>query len=478
MSELTSGKTAYQGTDKVGGKASTRDSFKRTLGFRALLAVAVGLVVSQGVMVIMLQGAGFAGLGFFIAVGVGYLLALSYVYSFSELSLMFPRAGTLSTYTEVAIGHFPAIVAVFSGYVVVAMFALSAELVLIDLLLASLFPGLLPPMTVAFGVLVFFTLMNIRGVDVFARLQSVLAYTMIIALLVVGGVAVLGLGKPQPESINLTMELNPLGWGVFALIALAIWGFVGAEFVCPLVEETKQPEKNIPRAMIAGVTIIMLIHLFYCLGALFYVPTETLAGAALPHLEYVKAVFGDSGIVFLTIAAITATCSTVNTTLAAVPRMLYGMAHNGQTFAAFKKLHGKYDTPWVAVVFIALVTGLPILIYGSNADAILLLLTGAAIAWLLAYVIAHVDVIVLRIRMPNAVRPFKTPWYPLPQIAGIAGMLYAIIYAAPTPELTGEVFTIAGTVLLAGAVIAAVWVKFVMKRGLFEPETVKHAMED
>ena len=454
-----------------------KDSFNRTLGFRALLGVAIGLVVSQGVMVIMLRGAGFSGLGFFIAMGFGYLLALSYVFSFSELALMFPRAGTLSTYTEVAIGHFPAIVAVFSGYIVVAMFALSAELVLIDLLLAELFPGIFPPMSVAFGVLIFLTLLNIRGIDLFASLQTFLACTMIIALLVVGGTAVFS--SPDPAAYELSeFGTNPLDWGGLTLIALAIWGFVGAEFVCPLVEETKQPEKNLPRAMIAGVTVILFIYLFYCLGALFHVPTKTLAGSALPHLEYARAVFGEKGIVFLTIAAITATCSTVNTTLAAVPRMLYGMAHNAQTFSIFKKLHGKYQTPWVAIVFIAFVTGVPILIYGANADAILLLLTGAAVSWLIAYVIAHIDVMVLRYRMPNASRPFKTPLYPLPQILGIAGMVYAIIYAAPSPELKGQVFSIAGAVLGIGAIIAAVWVKFVMKRGLFQPESVDHALND
>ena len=278
--------------------------FSRTLGFGSLLGVAVGLVVSQGVMVIMLQGVGFAGGHFFVAIAIGYILAITYVLSFSELCLMFKRAGTLSTYTEVALGHFPAIVAVFCGYIVVAMFALSAELVIIDLLLGSLFPGAIPPLIVAFGTLVFLTLMNIRGVDIFVKIQSVLAVTMSAALLIMGGTAILGLGAPRPLELSLMNDVDPIGWGVLTLIALAIWGFVGAEFVCPLVEETKEPEKNIPRAMLIGVTIIMVIYVVYCLGALYYVPRQTLLDSALPHVEYVKAVFGETGLIFLTIAAV------------------------------------------------------------------------------------------------------------------------------------------------------------------------------
>jgi len=444
---------------------------KRTLGFRSLLAVAVGLVVSQGVMTIMLQGAGFAGYGFFIAIFIGYSLTVCCALTFSELSLMFPSAGSLSVYTQKAIGHFPAIMAVYSGYVVIALLALSAELIILDLLIASLFPDIFPPLIIAFTVLIALTIMNVLGVDIFAKIQSVLAYAMIVALLILSLTALFGIGAPRPTDIQMSVELNPMGWGVFTLAALAAWGFIGSEFVCPLIEEAKEPEKNIPKAMIAGLTIIFVVHCLYCAGALLYVPQETLISSGLPHLEYAKAVFGDTGILFLAIAAITATCSTVNSTLAAVPRMLYGMAENKQTFSIFKQLHSKYQTPWIAIIFIAAITGIPMLIYGSSADTILLLLSGGAISWLVAYIIANIDVMVLRKKYPMANRPFKTPFYPLPQILGILGMLYAIYYAPPTPEMAKDIFTIAGSVLLFGAILSALWVKIVMKKGLFEVDS-------
>ena len=447
------------------------------LGFKSLLAVGVGLVVSQGVMVIMLQGAGFGGMGFFVTMGLAYLMALFYVFSFAELALMFKSPGTLSTYTEVAIGNFPAIIAVFSGYLVVAMFALSAELVLIELMLLEVLGVSLPPMVLALGLLAAFTLLNIRGVDIFATMQSALSFIMVSAITLMGLIAIFGIALPRPEDMKL-LGLEIWNADVLALLAIAIWGFVGLEFVCPLVRETKDPDRNIPRSMIIGATVILIMYVLYVLGALLYVPQETLANAALPHYEYVGAVFGETGLYFLTIAAFTATCSTVNTSLAAVPRMIYGMAENGQTFKVFTKLHPKYDTPWVAIVFVALATGVPVLIYGVDADAIILLLIGAAISWLIAYIIAHIDVIVLRIRYPNIKRPFKTPLYPLPQVIGIAGMAYAIWWASPSPELTTKVFSIAGTVLLAGCVIAAIWVKFVMKKGLFEPEPAAHFSEE
>ncbi|CAD5106253.1 APC family permease [Zestomonas carbonaria] len=446
---------------------------RRVLGLGSLLAVAVGLVVSQGVMVLMLQGAGIAGLGFLIPLSLAFLLALTYVLSFSELALMVPRAGSLSSYTEVALGHFPAILATFSGYIVVAMFALSAELLLLDLIIGKVYPGLLPDMSIAYGVLILFTLLNLLGIDIFARLQSALALVMVIVLLALGLTAVTGSGSEPALAGGIGADWNPLGAGVLTLVALAIWGFVGAEFVCPLVEESKRPERNIPRSMILGVTVIFVTIALYCVGALFYVPREELSGSVLPHYLFATALFGEAGKVLLVVAAVTATCSTVNSSLAAIPRMLYGMAQNGQAFPQFKSLSRRYGTPWVAVLFVAMITGVPILFMGDDPDSIGLLLLAAAVAWLLAYIICHLDVIALRRRYPHMHRPFRTPFYPLPQIVGIAGMLVAIYYVSPAEELTLKIFLSAGAVLGLVSLIAVFWIKLVMRKPLFRPEPIE-----
>ncbi|ULT73293.1 APC family permease [Pseudomonas sp. BC42] len=447
---------------------TSNGGLRRVLGLGSLVSVAVGLVVSQGVMVLMLQGAGMAGLGFFIPLLLAYLLALTYALSFSELALMVPRAGSLSSYTEVAIGHFPAILATFSGYMVVAMFALSAELLLLDLIIGKVYPGVLPPMLVAYGVLGTFTALNLLGIDVFARLQTVLAVVMVVILLTLGLGAI---GSPQADLQRpLDQGWNPMEIGALALAAMAIWGFVGAEFVCPLVEETRRPERNVPRSMIIGLSIIFLVITLYCLGALLCIPREQLASHPLPHFLFATTVFGEAGKLFLVGAVITATCSTVNSSLAALPRMLYGMAQNGQAFPQFKRLSPRSRTPWVAVLFVAALTGLPILILGQDPDSISLLLLAAALAWLLAYIIVHIDVIALRRRYPDAPRPFRSPFYPWPQVLGIVGMLFAIYHVSPSPEMTARIFGSAGVVLGVISLIAVVWIKWVMRKPLFVPE--------
>lgn len=458
--------------------AATTTKPRAALGMKALLSVAVGLVVSQGVMVIMLQGVGIAGAAYIVPLAIAWVLALCYAASFSELALMIPRAGSLSAYTEVALGHFPAILAVFSGYVVVAMFALSAELLLVNYLLGVLYPSLGGTQWLAFGILGVFTALNMLGIDVFAKLQNVLAFVMVVALTLLGVSALTGGFAPHEIPAGQVFGDFNLGDGALTLIALAIWGYVGVEFVCPLVGESRNPQRNIPRAMFIGLTVIFGVFLLYCLGALFYIPRETLMTAELPHLEYATAAFGGSGTFLLAVAAVTATCSTLNTSLASVPRMLQGMAEQGQVFPILGRLTPKSRVPWVAVLFIAGVTGLPLLIWGNDPGTVGLLLVAAAISWLLAYIIAHVNVIALRRRYPDAKRPFRTPFYPLPQLVGIAGMVYAIVYASPAPELTTWIFTSAGAVLGIVSLVAIVWIKLVMKKPLFHPEPLDELVPD
>jgi len=92
---------------------------------------------------------------------------------------------------------------------------------------------------------------------------------------------------------------------------------------------------------------------------------------------------------------------------------------------------------------------------------------------LLAYMICHLDVMVLRRRYPQMPRPFRSPLYPLPQIVGILGMGAAIYYISPSEDVTLRIFLSAGVVLGLVSVIGIVWVKFVMRKPLFKPEPIE-----
>lgn len=448
--------------------AATR---KSALGFMTMIAVCIGVVVVQGSMTSALTGFGLGGLSFLAALGVAFAFAVCNALSFSELSLMYPQAGTLATYTQKAIGHFPAIVSVFAGYVIVAMFGLSAELLMVDALLQTLFPGLLPEHLVPLLLLVALALLNILGTDVFARLQNVFTFAMVVAIFLTGAVAL-----TETLAAPVAAAAAGIDWGVdgildgsfMGLVGLAMWLVVGVEFICALIGEVREPQRNIPRAQLSALALILVIFTLFALAGGRFLSAETMTTSSLPYLDLVDAVFGKAGMVIATVMGITATCSTVNTVLASVPRMLSGMAENGQAFPQMAITNRRFGTPWVAILFVALIVALPFLLL--NPDHIITLLIAASTSWLLAYIVAHVDVIVLRLRKPDHKRPFRTPLYPLPQIIGILGMAYVSVNNSPSPDMTYTVYSLLGVVLLVVGMIAALWVKLVMKKGLFQPD--------
>lgn len=445
---------------------------RRKIHLLTMISICLGLVIVQGSMISATQGIGLGGTGFLAALLVAFVISQCNAMSFAELALMFPHAGTLATYTEKAIGHFPAIVAVFAGYVVVAMLAIPVEMFLVDAMIGQLFPDTFPHMAVPVVILLVLMVTNLVGTDVFATVQNALSFVLVSALLLTGITAV-GHGPQATIAADAAVDwsLNGVLDGSFlSLIALAMWLMVGVEFICPLVNEIDNPQRNIPRAMFISLVVMLGLFTLFSVGAGFYVPAEQLTTSELPYLDYVEAVFGQYGLLLATIMGVAATCSTVNTVLAGVPRMLQGMAENGQAFPQLKITSRRFGTPWVAIVFMAGIILIPM--YLLQIDLLLTLLISASTSWLLAYIVAHINVLVLRRRYPDYPRPFRSPWYPLPQLFGIGSMAWIALNNAPSPEMVWQVYEITGGILLLISLIGAVWVRFVMKRGLFEPDPV------
>jgi amino acid transporter len=444
---------------------------RKVLGFSALFAASIGVIVAQLGMVALMQGVGIGGWGFFAALGIAFALALANAMAYAEMALMMPSAGSLSSYAEAAIGNFPAILLVFAGYVTPAIFGLPVEMILVDGVLQQILPGALPPFAWAVALLAVLVVLNILGTDIFARVQTTLSFVMIV-FLALTGLAALGGEGAEPLAGGLAAGFAALGHDtvVLGLVALAFWVFVGSEFVTPLVVEARDAARDLPRAMILGLVVVAAAQLVFALGAAFFVPREQLAGSATPHLDYIVAVFGPSAKVWFGVFAVTATASLLNTVLAAVPRMLQGMAENGQVFPLFKRT-GARGTPVLGILFVAALPLVGLVWSRGDAAAIVPLTVAASVAWLLAYMTAQVSLMVLRRRHPALPRPFKVPGYPATPILAILGMGYVVANSSPAPEMTGSIVAYTGIVLALFAVIGAAWVKLVMKKGLFEPGT-------
>lgn len=461
--------TDITNTDSMVGNHKPHQKVVKKIGLITMISICIGLVVVQGAMISSMQGIALGGSAFIVAAIIALIIAHFNIMSFSELSLMFPSEGTLATYTQKAIGHFPAIVSVYSGYVIVAILSLPVELFLVDAMLDALLPGVLPAKVVPLLIMVCLCVTNIRGTDVFAKVQNLIVVVMVSAILLVGLTATFHLTTP-PEIIGTSVDFGLTGimdGSFIGLIALAMWLFVGAEFICPMIKEVQTPNKNIPISMHVSVTIMAVMYIIFAYGASQFLSVETILESKIPYVEYAVAVFGKSGLLIATVMALAATFSSVNTILAAIPRMLHGMAEQKQTFPILKRVN-RFGAPWVAILMMA--SFICIIFLAFEIDSVIVLVIAATLSYLLAYIIAHIDVMVLRRRKPNHPRPYRTPFYPVPQILGIVAMLYVIINSSPAPEMTVKIFQIFGGMILVVSVVAALWVKLYMKKGLFEPD--------
>ncbi|MED4730992.1 APC family permease [Aneurinibacillus migulanus] len=126
---------------------------------------------------------------------------------------------------------------------------------------------------------------------------------------------------------------------------------------------------------------------------------------------------GKPGLIIMGTVSILAAVTTCDTYLVAVPRMLYGLSREGMLPKFFSYLHPTTRTPWYGIFFVVALI-LVVIVYAfinnANIELITTMISVACATWLMSYIIAQVNVIVLRKKYPAQKRPFKTPLFPLP----------------------------------------------------------------
>jgi amino acid transporter len=423
------------------------------------------------------QGFGLGGRGFVFPMLLALGLNLCVAVTFGELAGLVPRAGSLNHYTLAALGPFLGILAVVSGYVVVEVFAGSAEATIPGLIVNSVFLPDFPPKLIATIIVLILMWINIRGIEFYGWSQIFLTAAMILSLTIMGILGISGAttSAPLPETAQ---PFNPMGWGVLSLTALAFWLFVGVEFVTPLAEEIRQPQKLIPLAMITGLGTILVAKILFGFASLKYLPMQALAASPTPHVDAAGAMLGVAGGRWMAVVSILATISTLNTLICSIPRMLYGMAQQRQMPAVFARLHPSYRTPWAGIILISAAILTPALIGVSTIETIVIYILAACFSWFVAYIIGFLDLIILRIKYPSVPRPFRSPGWLIPQILGIAGMVYVMFNIHPEPALKVQIYRYALIFLGITAVWSCLWTKLVMRRGLFQTIPLNELSEE
>jgi len=307
----------------------------------------------------------------------------------------------------------------------------------------------------------------------FAKIQNFVAYGLILSLIIMGLLGILGLGNG--EKITQTMNLAESFSDSFALLGLAFFLFIGSEFVIPISKNVKNERKNVPLGMVLSLLIILLMQILVVIGMGHYVRWEDLASSASPHILYGNSLLGYAGSLWMILVSVFAVISTVNSAISFLSYMCAGMAKISLMPSIFLKKN-KRGAYYVGILMIGTIMILVNATGLSTSDSLSFMILVAIVFWMVSYVIADINVLIFRRRLPKAPRTFKVPLGPVIPAIAIVGNLFMIWNIDGDPAARNLIFTIDGIVFVVLSIYAVLWCKIKLKRPLFKPIPVHEVM--
>jgi amino acid transporter len=412
---------------------------RRAVGLPTAISTVFGLIVASSVLLSVGQGFSASWI-FLIAIGIGLLAMYMQALSFSELATLIPKAGSMNEYVRAGLGAFAGSLAALMGYIAIMVFPTAAESLLPAIVITD-FLGVAGSATLWVILIVgAVAILNVLGIRPFAVVEIALTALVALSLLIFGIIGVFGLGTG--EAIGPALPTIEFDWAILTgLLGLAVFAFVGLEYTCPLAEELETPRRDLPLGMFLGLALIAVPLVLYGVGGTRYVSAEELGDPeALTHMTIAIALLGDTGKWWMGLVSIAATVATLNALLAGIPRLLYGMSHTNQAPRVFGYLLPATRAPVVGVGVMALLPiGMNVLGVAESGTFIELILAGV-LGWATAYILIHLSLISLRLREPTAVRPFRAPLFPLPQIIGIGLLVWAAVEIFPDPDVASNIY--------------------------------------
>ena len=448
---------------------------QKKLGLGSVVATGVGLVVASSCLLSLGIGSSAIGVPFIITMAIAMCVNILTLLSVAELNSLMPDlTGGLAQFSLACVGPFVTIICMVGGYWFCNSLAGSVECAMFGGTIANVFPNLpLPSWVYCIILVIFLVITNMNGVDVFIKVQNVVAYGLIGSLVIMGILGAFGIGTgeivQQPEVIASDFS------SVTGLCGLAFFLFVGGEYVIPLSKDVKKANRNIPLGMVLSMVIILGMQAFLTFGFSHYTEWGELAESSTPHILYGQMLLGPVGRYWMIAVTILATVSSVNTIMSSLSYILMGMSKINLLPEFFQKTNKK-GAPYIgilveaAIFIIVNVTGL------SSTDSISFMISVLAILWMISYIVTNINVMILRVRMPKAPRNFKLPGGVLIPVLGVAGTAYMIYNIDPDWAVKLSLYKIVGITLAVLAVYAFFWVKFKVKRPLFKPYPIKEVM--
>jgi basic amino acid/polyamine antiporter, APA family len=444
-SKLGVGAPASSVRDETAGVSAPVDALPRRLGFWATTALVAGLIIGSGIFRVsggVANDVGSVG-GVAIVWILGGIITLCGVLSIAELAAAFPASGGLFVYLREAYG--PALAFLFGW---TALFLYPAGTAGVSLVFAEYLGTMLhlSPSGVRFaaaGAILFAAIVSYRSVRGPGALVSAATVGKLgaLVLLVVaafafgdGSTGSFGGGAPAASGARV----GGIGLGLVA----ALWAYNGIQDMVSVAGEVRDPQRVLPRALIAGIAVVIAVYLLVNGAYLYALPFDVLRAAPLPAADTAVRVIGPVGVRLVAVSVMISTFGTLTGLVFASPRLFYAMASDGLLFAPLARVHPRFATPHVAVVSLALVS--LVCVWSRSFEQ----LAEAFILGVWPFIaLAALGVLVLRRTRPELVRPYRVPGYPVVPLLFVLGTVAVVVaglVAHPVTTLAGMGLTLVG----------------------------------
>ena len=444
-----------------------RIELSRDLGVSHASAVVVGTIIGSGIFLVpaeMMQAVGSAKL-VYLAWLVGGLLSFFGALTYAELGAMKPQAGGEYVYVRDAYGPLAGFLYAWTWFVIakpasIATIAIGLVRILGTFSMFSFFAAnaLSIPFAITWGQLVaiaaaiLISLLNYLGVKKAGEFQLVFTLLKVVMILAIIAICFGAAGSVTGHGWNnfAGTFIGAKGGiaGFMAALVAALWAYDGWNDLNMVAGEIKQPGRNIPIALIAGVATVGVLYVLTNAAVQYVLPASAIAASPRPASDAVALVIGRVGAGIVSAGMAISLLVTLNGTIMSGARIPYAVARDGYFFSALADVHPRFHTPTVAIVVQALLA-VVLLLLGGNFRQLFSLTIFAE--WLF-YMISGSTIFVFRRRDPQAARPYRMfgyPFLPFLFIVAAALLLYYTFRGNWPNSLYGLLVILAGIPVFA-----------------------------
>jgi APA family basic amino acid/polyamine antiporter len=372
---------------------------------------------------------------------LGGFIALIGALSYAELSAMMPEVGGEYAFLREGWGRLVAFLYGWTMILVICSGALAAVSMKFAESLLAIVSLPIGPKTLALASLWICAAINVFGVKPGAIVQNIFTVGKLAAL---AALVFLGLSSPHvqaPAAVAVSHDGNLL-LAIGAALAPVLFSYGGWQSSTYTAAEIRDPSRTLPRALIAGIIVVIAVYLSAAVVYLRTLPVEAISTSNTLATDVARVLMGERGAQFISLAIVISTFGFINMTILTAPRVFYAMALDGLLVGRAAYVHPKYHTPVAVLLFF-------------SAWASLMLLTGSYDS-LLSYVtfgdwiffgLTMAALFRLRHTRPDAIRPYKAWGYPvLPALFVIVAFSFVILnFIANQPQTSyGAALILAG----------------------------------